>query len=147
MSDFFVRLVVTVGWTGYFPRISGTVASLLCCLLFFFVQSLGFHLIFWIVITALGYIMSERAVKVLECKDPRSFVIDEWAGMGLGLLFIPHSIFNYVVGFVLFRFFDVYKPLGIRRIDRGNHPTNIMSDDILAGIYTNLLLQIFIRIT
>ena len=71
-------------------------------------------------------------------------VIDEVAGMAITLLFIPPTWQNIVAGFILFRFFDILKPLGIKRMEKMKNGWGIMLDDILAGIYSTIVLHLLI---
>lgn len=76
--------------------------------------------------------------------DSNKVVVDEVAGMVISLLFIPAKIKYVVFAFVLFRFFDIVKPLGIRRSEKLPSGWGVMADDVLAGIYTWALLKTFI---
>jgi phosphatidylglycerophosphatase A len=90
-------------------------------------------------------------------KDPALFVMDEWAGQLIPLFvmfLIPDlsasgTILVWVGAFVLFRFFDIYKPLGIDRTQHFSGAAGIMIDDILAGIYAliTLFLSILVVLT
>jgi phosphatidylglycerophosphatase A len=73
-------------------------------------------------------------------------VIDEVAGMCISLLWIPATPLNIFIGLVLFRFFDILKPLFIRKLEALPGGWGVMFDDVLAGIYANIILQIFIRL-
>jgi phosphatidylglycerophosphatase A len=68
-------------------------------------------------------------------------VIDEVAGMWVGVLGLPITGPRLLAGLVLFRFFDIVKPLFIRKMEEMPGGVGVMMDDVLAGIYTNLLLQ------
>ena len=77
-------------------------------------------------------------------KDSYRVVIDEVAGMAVTLLAIPVT-WQYVgIGLVLFRFFDIAKPLFIRKMEKLRGGWGVMMDDMLAGVYANLLLQIVV---
>ena len=136
-----IVFLATVGYVGKAPLMPATILSALVCLAAFFLPSPR-----WIepvaVLSALvGLAISRRATEVFHSKDPRQFVLDELAGMTLTLAFLPLDARTLVTGFFLFRFFDVIKPLGIRRLDQMKHPTGIVWDDLLAGLYSNLVLQ------
>lgn len=74
--------------------------------------------------------------------DPSRVVIDETIGIYITYLLMPFSWTNVILGFVLFRAFDIIKPLGVKTIDTKLHsPFSVMLDDILAGIYAFLTLQ------
>lgn len=75
--------------------------------------------------------------------DHRRIVVDEIAGMLVTLFSFPASAPALVAGFFIFRFFDIVKPFPIRRIDLGwKSAGGVMADDLLAGVYANLTLQL-----
>ncbi|MFD2146419.1 phosphatidylglycerophosphatase A [Mucilaginibacter antarcticus] len=94
-------------------------------------------------VTALG-VWSGNKVEPLWGKDHSRVVIDELAGMFISLLFVPVTIPYLIAGFVLFRFFDIVKPLYIRRLEALPGGWGVMADDVLAGVYASLILQIII---
>lgn len=86
-------------------------------------------------------------------EDPSSFVMDEWSGQFIALhvlFFLPQpatpfeNYGMYLAAFLLFRFFDILKPLGIRSLEKLKGATGIIFDDLLAGLYTFLTLIIVI---
>lgn len=77
-------------------------------------------------------------------KDNSKVVIDEVAGMCVGLLFLPVQLKYIAASFILFRFFDITKPLFIRRLEKLPLGWGVMADDLLAGIYTNLIMQVIV---
>ncbi len=80
-------------------------------------------------------------------KDNYRIVIDEVVGMCCTLLFIPVRWPYVLTGLVLFRFFDIAKPLYIRRMEELKGGWGVMMDDVLAGVYSNLILQVLVRLT
>lgn len=72
--------------------------------------------------------------------DPKKVVIDEVVGVWIPLLSVPEGNFWLIAAsFLLFRFFDILKPLGIRAIDRCEGAFFVMADDIVAGIYSMII--------
>lgn len=129
------------GLSPWAPGTMGTLAALpLICL----AHVLGFPLwILFILTTAAGTWLADKSSKDLGVHDHPGIVIDEFAGMMLTLLFIPLSWVSVLLGFALFRLFDIWKPWPIRVIDQKVHGgLGIMLDDLLAGIYAALCLQI-----
>ena len=127
----------------------GTIAAMICCVIWWFVQNDGVFNNWMIVVTAVITIIGIWSATVVEKdwgKDSSRVVIDEVAGMCIGLLFIPVTVKWIVVGLVLFRFFDIVKPLYIRKAEALHAGWGVMADDILAGIYTNLVLQVIIYV-
>ncbi len=88
-----------------------------------------------------------KACDVLEeewGKDPKQVVIDEMIGVWIAILGHPLSIFSFIASFILFRFFDIAKPLGIRRLENIKGGWGVMLDDVLAGVYANIVLQVLV---
>jgi phosphatidylglycerophosphatase A len=122
----------------------GTFAASVCCVFWYFVCKNGCSILSQILstltIVVIG-IWSAGKVEPAWGKDSSKIVIDEAAGMCVSLLFVPLSLKYIVTAFVLFRFFDIAKPLFIRRAERLPRGWGVMADDLLAGIYTNLMMQ------
>lgn len=78
-------------------------------------------------------------------KDPREIVCDEVIGFMVAMFALPADSVHLVVAFFIFRFFDIAKPPPIRAIDR-NMPGGwgVVTDDVLAGVYTNLVLRLIL---
>jgi phosphatidylglycerophosphatase A len=98
-----------------------------------------------LIFTILGIIGSNK-LQPLWGKDPSRIVIDEMVGMWISLLWIGTGGISFLSAIILFRFFDIVKPLGIRKLEQLPGGTGVMADDILAGLYTNLILQVVFRI-
>ena len=79
-------------------------------------------------------------------KDNRKIIIDESCGMLISFLFLPKRLFLYILAFVVFRFLDIIKPPPVRMCERLKGGLGITLDDVVAGIYTNLILQILIHL-
>lgn len=99
-----------------------------------------------VVFTVLGVWSSTVAEKYWG-SDPKRVVVDEMVGTWVALLAVPSdSHWGYAfAAFVLFRFFDIAKPLGVRRMERLKGGYGIMADDLLAGIYSCLILVLIIQ--
>ncbi len=96
--------------------------------------------------TVIGLALARPAQAHFGVKDPQAFVLDETAGQLVAFIFLPPSAAVLGIGFVLFRFFDILKPLGIRKIDRMGHPSTIVLDDLAAGLAANLIIQVLVRL-
>ena len=143
-------LLATFFGVGYLPLAPGTWASLLTAALIYLLFPLfqGGWLTVLIalpLVTLIGIPAAAAAEKHFARKDPRPCVIDEVAGQMTALLFIPHNLFCFGAAFLLFRFFDIFKPFPVRQSERLPHGIGIMVDDLLAGAYTLLLMQIWLR--
>ena len=77
----------------------------------------------------------------MDDHDPSEVVIDEAVGMGISLFMLPHSFGLYLLAFVLFRIFDIFKPSFIYQIQDLPGGWGIMVDDVLAGLFTLALVN------
>jgi len=89
---------------------------------------------------------SAHQVEAQWGKDSSKVVIDEVAGMCISLLWVPITWQYVLVGLALFRLFDITKPLYIRRLEKLNGGWGVMLDDVLAGIYSNIVLQLIVLV-
>jgi phosphatidylglycerophosphatase A len=97
-------------------------------------------------IFVLGTFAAGEAEKIMDRKDPGLIVIDEIVGILITMIAIPATPLAMALGFVLFRIFDIWKPFPIRLIDQRFHGgLGIMLDDIVAGIFSLVILQVLVR--
>jgi phosphatidylglycerophosphatase A len=96
-----------------------------------------------IVLSFIVGIVGVPRAEALWGKDPSPLVLDEMVGMWVALWTAPVEWEAWLVIFVLFRLFDVLKPLGIRSLERLPGGWGVMVDDVLAGIYAGLSWQVF----
>lgn len=131
---------------GYMPKGGGTVAAAVACIIWYYAfdqAPVAITAGVTLLITAYG-VWGAGKMEPLWGKDSSKVVIDEVAGMFISLLFVPVSIPNILAGLVLFRFFDIAKPLLVRRTEQLPKGWGVMGDDVLAGIYANIVLQIML---
>jgi phosphatidylglycerophosphatase A len=143
------KFIATGGGIGYIKKGSGTVAAFLMCVVWYF-SFRNYSPNNWlvagliIIIFVVG-IWSSTAVEKIWGKDSSKVVIDEIGGMCVSLFLLPFCVPYIIIGFVLFRFFDIAKPLFIRRSEALPGGWGVMADDLLAGIFANLIMQIVAR--
>ena len=149
--NLFFLTLFSVGRIKYAP---GTIASLITCLTFLLLLNVfSIITLFFctLIIFCYSFIAINNSFKSFNSTDPQEIVIDEVVGQMLPLLAIPiyetlHLISKeyYCIGaFVLFRFFDIWKPFPINYVDNNiGGPLGIMLDDILAGFYSIFILTI-----
>jgi phosphatidylglycerophosphatase A len=108
----------------------------------------SFLLLVIIVISLAGTWAATRTEAILGRKDPGIVVVDEVAGQLIAFLFIPWNspAWIIVVGFILFRVFDIWKPYPIRRLESLESGLGIMADDVLAGVYAATLMSLLASI-
>jgi len=140
----FHKLYSSVFGIGYIKG-GGSIAAAVCGIGWYLAWSGGYppfwtSLIITIIITLIG-VWSSTIMEAIWGKDPSKVVIDEVSGMAIGLLFLPVNVKYLLCAFILFRFFDIVKPLYVRKMEDLPSGWGIMGDDVLAGIYTNIILQ------
>ena len=149
-KNFFHIIIATGFGSGYFPRVPGTTGAVLATGIWY-----GMSLIFTspkllivtasliVVFTFLG-VLSSGVMEAYWGKDPSKVVIDEMVGVWISLLAVNNNNIHYIyyalAALILFRLFDIFKPLGIRKMEAIEGGWGIMLDDILAGIYSLLIL-------
>lgn len=132
-------------YAGFLPYAPGTFGSLIGVGIFLIINGLSpvYYLITIFLLFTLGVYLSDRAEALFARDDPSQIIFDEIMGLLVAMAFIPNGVGWIIAGFLLFRFFDIFKPYPIRDIEnRFNGGLGIMLDDIAAGIYTNILLQV-----
>jgi phosphatidylglycerophosphatase A len=137
-------LLATVGYIGHFPIAPGTAGSAAALPLFFLVRIAGWpalEVTVILVLLAAGCWAGSVAEAHYARTDPGYVVLDEVVGMLVTLLFVPVSATGALVGFFLFRLFDIVKPFPARQCERLHGGVGIMTDDLVAGIYGNLALR------
>jgi phosphatidylglycerophosphatase A len=99
-----------------------------------------------VAITILGIPPSTTVARESGIKDPGFVVIDEVAGQMIALIGVPLNWKYLLAGFILFRAFDIVKPFPLRRLEKLPEGTGIMMDDVGAGLYALVLLQIWLHV-
>ncbi|MDD4953709.1 MAG: phosphatidylglycerophosphatase A [Candidatus Omnitrophica bacterium] len=140
-----VKIIATFFYIGYLPLVPGTFGSLAGVFLY---AGIIRHeaLFFTIILVAVGFLVSGSAEKILGRKDSRHIVIDEVVGMQVALVYLPYDFKVMAIAFIIFRILDALKPYPAYKLERLKGSLGIMSDDLIAGLYTNMILQIALRI-
>ncbi|HET9058084.1 MAG TPA: phosphatidylglycerophosphatase A [Chitinophagaceae bacterium] len=136
------KLAATVFGIGYVKKGGGTIASIVYCVIWYLAPAFSNtkQTLILLAVLIIG-VWSGNVVEKEWGKDSSRVVIDEVAGMAIALLFIPVNLFNTIAALLLFRFFDILKPLGIKKAERLNSGWGVMADDVLSGIYSLILLK------
>lgn len=133
-----LHLFVTLGPVGYLPYAPGTYGSALACILLYFFPSVFTHPLFILIFIAVSLVVLNNIV--LEGNDPGYVIIDEVAGMFVAMAGHSITFLNLLAGFILFRFFDIIKPYPIKRVEALRKGYGILADDVLAGVFANILI-------
>ena len=143
MNRFFLFIATGFG-VGYSPIAPGTLGTLIAIPIYYFLSGIPSPLY---EITLIGFFflsvwISENAEIFFEKKDDQRIVIDEIVGFLITMLWVPKTLPFIIMGFFLFRFFDILKPFPIRRMERKlKGGFGVVLDDVAAGVYANIVLQ------
>ncbi len=137
-------------FTGFFPVASGTVGSLAALMIIFFKPAMQPTIL--LLLIAIAFIAGTLTAKPIMKRygdDPSVIVIDEAVGMWITLLIFilfgrtEMSLFNAMICFVAFRFFDVFKVQPAKYFDELKSGFGVMADDVVAGIYAGIVSALF----
>ena len=134
--------ISTFFYIGNIKIAPGTVASFVTLILWWTLipLDLTIRLLIFIFLLIVSIIAIEYSLVLFDEKDPQCIVIDEFIGMSIPMLFIVDNIIIAIASFMLFRFFDIFKPSIIYYSQHYEGTLGILLDDILAGLLTLLIL-------
>lgn len=141
------KLLATGFYSGYSPIAPGTAGSLVGLAIYLipgFENTILLSVV--IVLTFIIGIFTSKQMEQALGEDPPPVVIDEIVGMWISLLFLPKGFFIAVVAFFLFRIFDIIKPQPARLVEKFKNGWGIMLDDVVAGVYANIVTQLIILV-
>jgi len=145
-GDKVITLFSTGLYTGYFPIAPATFSTLTLGVAFYLLIShLNTYLygLITLILFFLAVWLSDESEKIFNKKDCSYIVIDELVGFLVTMFLLPFSWMNIVLGFFFFRFFDIVKPPPANFFNnRKKGGLDVVLDDVIAGIYSNLLLQV-----
>lgn len=145
------RFIATGCFLGDSPVVPGTVGTVGCAVLLWLavpgvMLSSGATAVAVYALSVLGFVAlavwaSTAAERAFGTDSPR-IVVDEFAGFVVAVLFLPKSVPVFVAAFVLFRLADILKPFPARRAESLPEGLGIVADDLVAGVYANVLVRI-----
>jgi phosphatidylglycerophosphatase A len=139
-----LALVIATGFgSGYAPFAPGTAGSAVGLLFVWGMSTLGLagQCVAVLAVTAISMIAADTVAKSMGLKDPGLIVADEIAGMMVTMIAIPLSVKSVLLGFILFRVMDVVKPPPARQFEQFKGGVGIVADDLMAGVYAQLVLR------
>ena len=139
--------IATCGYLGYVPVAPGTFGSAAGLVVFAAVRWSGspaLELAVIILLFAVGVWSANAAERHFGGVDPAPVILDEVVGMLITLAFLPVNITGAVVGFLLFRLFDVVKPWPANRLEAVRGGLGVMADDAMAGVYGNVAMRLLV---
>ncbi len=149
MLKFFRNLLVSVGFIGYFPILSGTITSIITAILYFYLipplSALGsLFLIAIVLLVSLLFIPIIKSAEKDMGHDSRKITIDEVVGFFFAVMFLPHTLMVFIYALILFRVFDIVKPTPINQLQNLPHGWGVLADDIAAGLCSNITIQLLL---
>jgi len=146
------EFLFTVFYSGYSPVAPGTAGTLVAMALYI-AENIIFagcdpdllnivNLAFFVAMVYPAIKLGDYAEKFYSSKDPQTVVIDELIGYWVSILFVPFSLTNALLAFILFRIFDIIKPFPARSLQSLNGGLGILIDDIIAGAYALVIMHI-----
>lgn len=135
--------------SGLSPKAPGTFGTIAAIPVYYLICDCNYLL--YLLICGFGFLFGVKITSYVSIKlqedDFSGIVWDEIIGFLLVMFLVPINITNTVLGFILFRIFDIWKPMPIQWLDSNcKGGFGIMIDDVMAAFYAWLVLQIFIRI-
>jgi phosphatidylglycerophosphatase A len=140
-------LLATLGPIGYLPA-SGTMATLITLPLVYNLQLYmpiaSWYIVACVIAGVIGLVAVHKTLHYRkQSDDPSEIVIDELVGCLITFIGIAWSVESALLGFVLFRFFDIFKVAGISYVQYLHAEWGVMLDDVVAGIFSNIILHMF----
>jgi len=133
------------GYSKYCPGTVGTLASIPIIFSLNILFSPRALLLPFLLFTLYSFFICWDVSKIFKSDDPREIVIDEWLGFFVTVYCLPINFTVYLLGFILFRIFDIIKPFPINYIDRNiKYGVGVVLDDIVAGIFANVSIRLLI---
>ena len=147
MRTTFEKIVLFIAqgaYSGRSPLAPGTAGTVVGVLLFLALRNAApaWYVLATVAVIAIGTWAAGEADRILGSKDDGSIVIDEIAGFLIAMFLVPVTWWSVAAVFMLFRFFDILKPWPADRLQSVPGGPGVMLDDIVAGIYANLLFRL-----
>jgi phosphatidylglycerophosphatase A len=142
----FTLILASGGGVGFLPFLPGTLGTLVALPISVAINRLAERQRIMAVLALLSLILiaivlADQAARILQIKDPQIVVIDEIAGFAVAN-FLTNSAHGLILAFVLFRFFDIGKVFPAGRLETLPGGMGIVLDDIMAGIYTFVIIHL-----
>lgn len=137
-----IKNIVTLFYIGYLPA-PGTCGSLVAfSLIYIFKLNVySWYGLLSLFVAVVSFFMIQRSLHNFKHKDPSEIVLDEFVGCFMVFCCHMWSASTMFLGFVIYRLFDIYKPLGIKKIERLPGAYGIILDDVIAGLFANIVVR------
>jgi phosphatidylglycerophosphatase A len=149
LDEKFIKVIATGFGSGFAPLAPGTAGTVIGIPIYLLFSLLSWQL-YLITLTALSFLaiyVSQEAEKLFGEKDSPRIVIDEIVGFLWTMLLVAPTVLHVLLGFVFFRIFDIAKVYPADYVqDKLPVGYGVVADDVVAGIYSNIILQVLVRV-
>lgn len=136
-------VLATLFGIGYVPYVSGTLGTVFSLIACIFLPTESYLFVAGVLIGGVAIVpIAYSAEKYFGMQDDRRIVIDELIGYMVAVALLPKTVGFFLAAFILFRFFDIFKLSWIRKSQSLPYGIGVVVDDVLAGLITNIILQI-----
>ena len=143
----FTKYFATLFGIGFIPLAPGTFGSLFSILIWYvFIDlfSIFYFIALFLFVLSVSFYLTDIYLDNYKKKDPSEVIVDEFLGQSIPLLFIVNfNIYEVLIAFVTFRFFDIYKIYPINKMEDLKGSYGVILDDIVAGIYSLIILMLY----
>ena len=142
-SKYFTTLF-GIGLISFAPGTFGSLIAIFIWYAFVNVFSIFYFIVLFLFILSVSFYFTDIYLENYRKKDPSEVVIDEFLGQSIPLLFMVNfNMYEVLIAFVTFRFFDIYKIYPINKIEDLKGSYGVILDDIVAGIYSLIILMLY----
>ena len=133
-----------IGLITYAPGTFGSIFAILIWYIFVDLFSIFYFVVLFLFILSISFYLTDIYLEKFKKKDPSEVIIDEFLGQSIPLLFmINFNMYEVLIAFVVFRFFDIYKIYPINKMEDLKGSYGVILDDIVAGIYSLIILMLY----
>ena len=144
------KIIATFFGVGYLPLAPGTIASFLMILLYkYYLYTWNWQVYLGVIVLIFifGALASSVHAETIKKQDPRSVVIDEVLGQLIVLFRMPPAWPLLIASFLLFRMLDILKPYLIKKSENFPRGWGIMMDDVVAGVCSGIIINLYLLLT
>ena len=142
-SKYFATLF-GIGFISLAPGTFGSLFTILIWYVFIDLFSIFYFIVLFLIVLSVSFYFTDIYLDNYKKKDPSEVIVDEFLGQSIPLLFIVNfNIYEVLIAFVTFRFFDIYKIYPINKMEDLKGSYGVILDDIVAGIYSLIILMLY----
>jgi|TARA_S200000501_G_scaffold269112_1_gene252817 phosphatidylglycerophosphatase A len=142
-SKYFTTLF-GIGLISFAPGTFGSLIAIFIWYAFVNVFSIFYFIVLFLFILSVSFYFTDIYLENYRKKDPSEVVIDEFLGQSIPLLFMVNfNMYEVLIAFVTFRFFDIYKIYPINKMEDIRGSYGVILDDIVAGIYSLIVIMLY----